>query len=83
MILSCSRVTTKPAVIPNSFMNRVNMPLEICLLCCFIITFRAGIPINSMDLTDVLEQVSFLVGCKITLIALEFLVSVNVLNVCF
>ena len=62
-------------------MYRVNVSLEICLLCCFIITFRAGVPINSMDLTDVLEQVSFLVSSVFALIAFEFFSLVYIFNV--
>ena len=72
MILSCSRVTAKFAVVTNSFMYRVNVSLEICLLCCFIITFGARVPIYPMDLTDVLEQVSFLISSVFALVALEF-----------
>ena len=53
-------------------MYRVNVSLEICLLCCFIITFRAGVPINSMNLTYMLEQVSFLISSVLALVALEF-----------
>ena len=83
MIFPRCSVSAIITIVSNAFVDRINVSLKISLLCCFVITLWAGIPVHTVNFTYMLEQVSFLVGCKITLIALEFLVSVNVLNVCF
>lgn len=83
MILTCSCVATIITIVSNAFMDRINMSLKIGLLCSLVITFRTGIPVNPMNLTDMLEQVTLFVGAEITLIALEFFVSVDILDVGF
>ena len=83
MIFPRCSVSAIITIVSNAFVDRINVSLKISLLCCFVITLWTGIPVHTVNFTYMLEQVSFLVGCKITLIALEFFVSVNVLNVCF
>ena len=81
MILPCCCVAAEVTIVADSFVNRVNVPLQIGFLCCFIITFGARIPINSVDLTDVLEQISFLIGSIFTLIALKLFSFVDAFDV--
>lgn len=83
MILTCSCVATIITIVSNAFMDRINMSLKIGLLCSLVITFRTWIPVNPMNLTDMLEQVTLFVGAEITLIALKFFVSVDILDVGF
>ena len=49
----------------------------------YLFTFWTGIPVNPMNLTDMLEQVTLFVGAEITLIALKFFVPVDILDVGF
>jgi len=83
MILACSCVATVITIVSNAFVDRINMSLKIGLLCSLVITFWTGIPVNPMNLTDMLEQVTLFVGAEITLITLKFFVSVDVLDVGF
>ena len=81
MILPRCSVTAELTVVADSLVNRVNVSLKISFLCCFIITFRAGISIYSVDLTNVLEQVSLLISPVLTLVALELLPLVDTFDV--
>ena len=83
MILACSCVATVITIVSNAFVDRINMSLKISLLCSLVITFWTRVPVNPMNLTDMLEQVTLFVGAEITLIALNFFVSVDVLDVGF
>jgi len=83
MILTCSCVATIITIVSNAFMDRINMSLKIGLLCSLVITFGTWIPVHPMNLTDMLEQVTLFVGAEITLIALKFFVSVDILDVGF
>lgn len=83
MILACSCVATVITIVSNAFVDRINMSLKISLLCSLVITFWTRVPVNPMNLTDMLEQVTLFVGAEITLIALKFFVSVDVLDVGF
>ena len=70
-------------IVSNAFVDRINVSLKIGFLCSLVITFWTRVPVNPMNLTDMLEQVTLFVGAEITLIALKFFVSVDVLDVGF
>ena len=83
MILTCSCVATIITIVSNAFVDRINVSLKIGFLCSLVITFWTRVPVYPMNITDMLEQITLFVGAKITLIALKFLVPVDVLDVGF
>ena len=83
MIFSGCSITAVITIVSYSLMDRIDVPLKIGLLRCFVITFGAWISVNTMHITYVLEQSSFSVGSKHTLVTFELLVSMNVFDVRF
>ena len=81
VILPSGCVAAVQTVIPDSFVDRVYVSLQVGFLGCFVITFRAGVSVYSVDLTDVLEQISFFISSVFTLIALEFFPLVDTFDV--
>ena len=83
MIFSCCSIAAVITIIPYPFMDRIDVPLKIGFLCCFVITFTTWVSVYTMNFTNMLEQVSLLIGSKITLVTFKLFITVNVFYMSF